>query len=80
MQEDSDGDCYGDVCDNCPTIPNGPYLGTCFSSTGIGNECINECSEGAYCMMRQEDTDNDGLGDLCDECTDTDGDSYGNSE
>jgi hypothetical protein len=29
-------------------------------------------------MMRQEDTDNDGSGDLCDECTDTDGDGYGN--
>ncbi len=27
----------------------------------------------------QLDADNDGLGDLCDECTDTDGDNYGNS-
>lgn len=26
----------------------------------------------------QLDADNDGLGDLCDECTDTDGDNYGN--
>ena len=28
--------------------------------------------------LHQEDYDNDGLGDVCDSCTDTDGDGYGN--
>ena len=29
-------------------------------------------------LAQKEDMDNDGIGDVCDECTDTDGDGYGN--
>ena len=32
-----------------------------------------------WCVQsNQEDTDGDTIGDFCDECTDTDGDGYGN--
>lgn len=62
---DNDGIC-GDV-DNCPTIPNGPSLGTC---TIIGTPCTasSQCGCIGVCNINQEDSDGDGWGDVCDNC------------
>jgi hypothetical protein len=59
---DSDG-IYG-ACDNCPNHANGPALGTCICG---GNSCMsdNDCEYGGSCSMNQEDTNNDGVGDVC---------------
>jgi len=68
--EDGDSDGVGDVCDNCPTTPNGPNLGSCINIlTGIvGTTCINdgECGTEETCSNDQEDRDNNGSGDACD--------------
>lgn len=58
--------------DNCPLTPNGPGLGTCSSGT-IGALCTShdECGDNGFCSMNQEDTDNDGKGDVCDNCPTT---------
>ena len=69
-QEDSDKDGYGDACDKCPEIPNGPDLGTCVDTdTGeTGETCTNdsECDAEEICSDNQEDKDCDGIGDMCD--------------
>ena len=64
---DGDGVTNNPDEDNCPNIPNGPFLGTC-TVGNIGNSCIaNEaCGVGGVCSMNQEDTDGDGIGDVCD--------------
>jgi hypothetical protein len=67
---DTDGDGISDAADNCPNKPNGPTLGTCISESGIaGATCLNDddCGTGT-CSMDQEDTDVDGVGDVCDSC------------
>jgi hypothetical protein len=65
--------------DNCPIIPNGPALGTCTDDITVNNCTKNtDCGEGDVCSMDQEDFDNDNIGDVCDNCTDTDGDGFGN--
>ena len=82
---DSDNDSIPDGADNCPFIPNGPDLGTCTAGENIGNICINnsECGLDGFCSMSQEDSDNDTIGDVCDNCPDVgnpnqeDGDSDG---
>jgi hypothetical protein len=79
-QEDMDTDNIGDICDNCPTTSNGPLLGTCTWSEMITCTTINDCAGGGSCNMNQEDSDADNMGDVCDECTDTDGDGYGDPE
>ena len=68
-QEDVDEDGYGDVCDNCPSTPNGPEGGTCSEGT-IGDPCMSHgnCGCEGYCSMNQEDTDEDDIGDVCDGC------------
>jgi hypothetical protein len=50
--------------DNCPSHPNGSGLGTCICG---GKSCMtdNDCEYGS-CSMNQEDTNNDGVGDVCD--------------
>jgi hypothetical protein len=55
--------------DNCPDMPNGPYLGTCTAGVTykIGRPCINdvECGTDGFCSMYQEDSNGDGIGDAC---------------
>ena len=61
-----DNDCDGifDDEDNCTETPNGPDDGTCICG---GEPCVSdgECECGS-CSMNNEDTDNDGSGDVCD--------------
>jgi hypothetical protein len=86
IPDDSDGDEVLDYVDNCPTTPNGPLGGTCFAGT-IGDPCMSHgnCGCEGYCSMEQEDVDEDGWGDVCDNCPndcnydqwDADGDGTG---
>jgi hypothetical protein len=55
--------------DNCPDMPNGPFLGTCIvgETYKIARPCINdvECGTDGFCSMNQEDSNEDGIGDAC---------------
>jgi len=67
---DSDGDGIYDADDNCPEIPNGPELGTCFNDPGkTGKTCTShsECGCTGICNLDQNDTDEDEIGDVCDD-------------
>ena len=57
------------MCDNCPAIPNAPYIGTCLIDS-IGQHCTGdeECGTGGFCSMNQEESDGDEIGDVCDNC------------
>ncbi|MGB2984686.1 MAG: PKD domain-containing protein, partial [Phycisphaerae bacterium] len=88
---DRDRDDIPDDLDNCPDDPNGPYLGTCMAGrSGIVCQTDEYCdtSQGSgdgLCSLNQEDSDNDGPGDVCDNCpndanadqADADGDDFG---
>lgn len=91
-QEDSDADGIGDACDYCPNKPNGPDLGSCSPWSGSpgaqcesDNDCTAACTGVRTCNKNQEDTDSDGVGDVCDNChnncntlqKDADGDGIG---
>jgi len=66
---DTDHDGLPNEQDNCPTVPNGPGLGVCMSGD-TGGLCHGhaECGEGGVCDMSQTDADEDGAGDVCDNC------------
>jgi len=68
VEEDTDSDGISDGIDNCPTTPNGPFLGTCTEGT-VGESCMNndDCDPNGVCSMNQEDMDLDGIGDVCDD-------------
>jgi len=70
---DSDKDGISDYQDNCPNIPNGPEIGTCLpESDKVGIvcnsdvDCVIGCSNNGRCSLNQEDSDNNGIGDVCD--------------
>jgi hypothetical protein len=72
---DSDGDGVPDTEDNCLNTPNGPQLGTCTpgsDKTGAtctsDADCANVSSYNGKCSLNQEDSDEDGAGDICDNC------------
>jgi hypothetical protein len=72
---DSDGDGITDAIDNCPNKPNGPGLGTCSSTSdkpGINctsdADCAAGCSSNGLCIKDQRDSEDDGVGDVCDNC------------
>jgi bacterial leucyl aminopeptidase len=71
---DSDGDGKPDATDNCPNKPNGPLLGTCMPGSDKAGatcnsdaDCVIGCSSDGKCSLKQEDTDGNGIGDVCDE-------------
>ena len=61
---------YCSGSDNCAYTPNGPDLGTCSKryGKGTGVTCTDDgdCGDGEICQMNQEDSDMDGIGDICD--------------
>ena len=65
---DSDNDGVPDNIDNCLYTPNGPNGGTCVGGSASGGPCtVDEYCGGGYCRWKQEDSDNNGIGDACKE-------------
>ena len=66
---DNDGDGIFDCYDNCPKTPNRPDRGTCIGGENNGNPCDDPLNcPGGTCIMDQVDSDEDELGDVCDNC------------
>ena len=62
-QTNTDGDLFGDVCDNCPANANDVQTET--DGDGPGDACDN-CP--TIANPTQTDADGDGTGDVCDPC------------
>ena len=86
--DDTDADGIPDGLDNCPSIANGPLKGTCVKAR-TACSTNSDCSsfQGDFCSKNQEDSDKDGIGDVCDNCpssfnpdqTDSDNDVVGDA-
>ncbi len=74
VDTDSDGDSVLNDDDNCHDIPNGPELGSCYNyyTQEVGVTCTEDCGPEWYiwCENFQVDSDNDGIGNVCDNCPD----------
>lgn len=73
MQLNADGDCFGDVCDNCVLRENPDQYDN--DNDGDGDVCDNcptivNPSEDGPGTETQADEDGDGAGDACDNCID----------
>ncbi len=64
-QSDGDQDTVGNACDVCPNIPDGPFIGTCSVSRVPCSEDSEPCIDDDICVKDQQDSDDDGIGDLC---------------
>ena len=83
---DSDGDSVLDGADNCPGTRNEDQADRVHSN-GVGDACDDPDADGLFdstdncpdvANATQENADDDGPGDVCDTCTDTDRDGFGN--
>jgi Dockerin type I domain len=87
LQENGDGDVFGDECDNCPLITNHTQADS--DNDEIGDDCddcpddpLNDEDGDLYCAADdncpvnynpgQDDSDFDGIGNACDNCPDDD--------
>jgi len=78
IDDDNDGDGVPDSIDICPAVPNGPLQGTCYHvwGGGAGDNCteataLTVCGEPPFynwCEDFAFDVDEDGLGNVCDNC------------
>jgi hypothetical protein len=78
-QPDSDGDGFGNACDNCPNAANPDQIDT--DGDGLGDACdpdddndgVPDASDNCTKVSNpdQLDTDGDGFGDACDNCPNT---------
>jgi len=75
---DSDNDGIPDSQDNCPEKPNGTLLGTCTPGSDKAGvtcnsdaDCVMGCSNNGNCSLNQEDTNSNGVGDVCEPPTTT---------
>jgi hypothetical protein len=70
------GDTDADTCEDCTSHTWNP------ASDGTDTDGDGRCDAGDNCPTvpggTQADADNDGVGNICDPCTDTDGDGFGN--
>ncbi len=66
MPPDGDQDGIRNLCDNCPSTPNGPLRGTCLIGA-IGAVCRSnqECGTGGVCNLSQQDSNGDFVGNVC---------------
>lgn len=74
VAQDADGDGVQDSDDNCLLVANGPELGTCVGGLSHGAQCTEpETCVYGFCSLQQEDSNGDGVGDVCEEDLDDDG-------
>jgi hypothetical protein len=67
MPPDTDQDGIRDLCDNCPSVPNGPLAGVCLAGPLFRAPCYSNesCGSGGICSLSQEDANGDFQGDAC---------------